>query len=187
MKKTAVIICLNDKTEFNSLNLNELIKTSANYFFDEVIVVNNSSNEDINTSLCKLNKFYNFKYIQLYEENKGANYAQAIGIENTNADIISFVDSDLSNIKEKHFAQLFLPLVNNEADLVLGLAVNTLINYKIESNKSLYITRTVFRKDILCILGDLMFSKFSIDTLLNSHYQYHGKRIKYIALEDINN
>ncbi|MHB9142955.1 MAG: glycosyltransferase, partial [Paludibacter sp.] len=136
---------------------------------------------------CKLNKFYNFNYIQLYEENKGANYAQAIGIENTNADIIVFIDPDLLNIKEKHFTRLFLPLVNNEADLVLGLAENTLIDYKIKLNKSLYITRTVFRKDILCILGDFKSSKYSIDTILSSHYQFYEKKIKYIALEDINN
>ena len=52
----------------------------------------------------------------------------ATGVENATGDIITFIDADLVNLKEVHFAKLLTPIINKEADMVLGQPTETLIN-----------------------------------------------------------
>jgi hypothetical protein len=109
----------------------------------------------------------------------------ATGIENSTGEIIAFIDADLSNLKEEHFEQLFTPVFSNEADMVLGQATETLINYKINPFKSFTGQRALFKKDILPILKDVKTSKFGVETLINLYYQSHEKRVKYVMLVNL--
>ncbi|MDO9155087.1 MAG: glycosyltransferase family 2 protein [Paludibacter sp.] len=180
MKKTSAIICAYN----NESTIKDIVSTVCDYFFAEVIVVNDGSSDKTDIILKQINDFYNFKYIPLFE-NKGKGHAMAIGIENTNAEIIVFIDADLSNLQDRHLAQLIMPLQYKEADMVFGQAAETLIDYKINPCKSLIAEMSFFKKDILPILDDLKSTKIKVETLHNSHYQYHQKRVKYVMLEGL--
>jgi glycosyltransferase involved in cell wall biosynthesis len=180
MSKISAIICVYNEEK----TIKEVVTTVCDYFFDEVIVVNDGSTDATAKILSELQFLPSLKYIAL-PENKGKGYAMATGIENSTGEIIVFIDADLSNLKEEHFEQLITPVFSKEADMVLGRATETLINYKINPFKSFTGQRALLKQDVFTILEEMRTSKFGVETLINLHYQAQGKRVKYVMLEGL--
>jgi len=180
MKGITAIICV-----FNEeATIRNVVTKVADYFFDDVIVINDGSTDRTDEILKGIGRFFDFKYIIL-PKNKGKGYAMATGIENTNSEIIVFIDADLSNLTEDHFSLLLTPIFNKEADMVLGQANETLINYSINPFKSFTGERTLLKKDIFPILDKMKESRFGVETLINLHYQSQGKKVKYVMLDGL--
>ncbi|MCK4678167.1 MAG: glycosyltransferase family 2 protein [Bacteroidales bacterium] len=180
MKKISAIICAYNEAS----TIKDVVATVSDYFFDEVIVVNDGSTDKTDSILKGINGLYNFKYIFL-SENKGKGFAMATGIENTSSEIIVFIDADLTNLQEEHFVQLITPVLSKEADMVLGQATATLINYGVNPFKSLTGERALLKKDILPIVDKMKHSRFGVETLINLYYQSTGKTVKYVMLKGL--
>jgi glycosyltransferase involved in cell wall biosynthesis len=178
--KTSVIICAYNEQD----TIKNVATTVLDYFFDEVIIVNDGSSDKTDEILRELINLYDFKYIA-FQENKGKGFAMATGIENASNEIIVFIDADLSNLKDEHFWQLLIPILENKTDMVLGQATETLINYKYNPFKSFTGERVLLKKDILPIVDKMKHSRFGVETLINLYYQSEGKRIKYVMLEEL--
>ncbi|MCK5078778.1 MAG: glycosyltransferase family 2 protein, partial [Bacteroidales bacterium] len=101
MKKATAIICVYNEAD----TIKDVVITASDYFFDEVIVVNDGSTDETDFIVQEINDLHNFKYVTL-PENKGKGFAMATGIEEAASEIIVFIDADLSNLQEDHFAQL---------------------------------------------------------------------------------
>jgi len=180
MKTISAIICVYNEEK----TIKDVVSKVCDHFFDEVIVVNDGSTDNTDDILNELSKIYEFKYIKL-EENKGKGFAMATGIENATGEIIVFVDADLSDLKEDHLFELTMPLVNKKADMILGQATETLIDYSVNPFKSFTGERSVFKKDILPIVDKMKHSRFGVETLINLYYQAEGKKVKYVMLNGL--
>jgi len=181
MKRVSAIICaFNEESTIE--NVIKIVADSN--LFNEIIVVNDGSIDATGKIINELKKDFHITDIHL-SENKGKGYAMALGVEKSSSELIVFCDADLSDIRGEHFLQLTNPIIKNEADMVLGQATETLINYKINPFKSLTGERALLKKDILPILGDMKTSKFGVETLINLYYQSLGKRVKYVMLIDL--
>ena len=110
-----------------------------------------------------------------------------VGVENAQNEVILFFDADISDIKEEHFRQLLNPIIdeNPEADMILGIPSETLIDYRVNPFKSLTGERALLKKDIEPILENIRDIRFGVETYINLYFQAHGKRIKYTLLDGL--
>jgi len=181
MKKVSAVICAyNEEKTVKDV----ILSVSESLLVHEIIVVNDGSSDNTKKIIEELQKEIEITTIHL-AENKGKGYAMATGIENSTGEIIVFIDADLSNLKEKHFEQLITPVFSKEADMVLGQATETLINYKINPFKSFTGERALLRKDVLPLLRKMKTSRFGVETLINLYYQAQEKKVKYVMLEGL--
>lgn len=181
MKKTSAIICAYNEEKTIE---NVILSAKENYVVNDIIVVNDGSTDSTGKIIESLKNRVTMTDIH-FEKNKGKGYAMAIGIEKALNDIIVFIDADLSNLNQNHYYQLVDPIVGDVADMVLGQATETLINYGVNPFKSLTGERALLKKDILPIVDKMKQSRFGVETLINLYFQSQGKRIKYVMLKGL--
>jgi len=181
MKKVSVIICAcNEEKTIR----NVVLSVSQSQTASEIIVVNDGSIDNTKQIIEELKEDVEITDIH-FAKNEGKGYAMAVGVENAENEIIVFIDADLSNIVTEHITQLIKPLLNEEADMVLGQATETLINYSINPFKSFSGERALLKEDIIPIIDKMKTSRFGVETLLNLYYQSLGKTVKYVMLKGL--
>lgn len=179
--KTSIIICaFNEEKTISDV----IISCCVHNPDSEIIVVDDGSVDNTVKLLTELSKEFIFKYERL-SQNQGKSWAMVHGVEVSTGDIILFFDADVSNIKKEHFDVILAPIINNEADLVLGQPSDTIIDYHINPFKPLTGQRALLKKDIIPILNDIRNIRFGVETFINLYFQALGKRIKYVLLLDL--
>ena len=182
-KKVSIVICTFNEEK----TIENVVRKCREYNPEsEIVVVDDGSVDKTEEILKSLNKKISFKNICL-RANKGKSNAMVVGVENAQNEVILFVDADISDIKEKHFRQLLNPILDEdaEADMVLGVPSETLIDYRVNPFKSLTGERALLKKDIEPILEDVRDIRFGVETYINLYFQAHGKRIKYTLLDGL--
>lgn len=180
MKKISAIICAYNEAD----TIKDVVTTVSDYFFDEVIVVNDGSTDNTDSIIKEINDLWYFKYIVL-PNNKGKGFAMATGIENASSEIIVFIDADLLNLQEDHLDQLITPVLYKKAEMVLGQPTETLINYSVNPFKSFTGQRALLKKDVLPLVDKMKNSRFGVETLINLYYQSEGKTVKHVILQGL--
>ena len=177
MKVSAVICAYNEEKTIAGV-IKQVYQSSI---VDEIIIVNDGSIDKTAAIIRQLGKEINLKFIDL-PENKGKGYAMTTGVEQSTGEIIVFIDADLSDLHPKHIEKLIIPILNNEADIVLGLPTETIINYSINPFRSITGQRALLKVDIIPILDKIKTSRFGVETLINLFYKANGKKVKYTTL-----
>ena len=181
MKITSAIICAyNEEKTIRDV----VLAVSESLIVGEIVVVNDGSTDSTKKIIEELEKEIEITSIHL-KQNKGKGYAMAVGVENAAYEIIVFIDADLSNLQQEHFAQLVSPVLNKEADMVLGQATETLINYSLNPFKSFTGERALLKEDVLPLVDKMKSSRFGVETLINLYYQSQGKTVKYVMLKKL--
>lgn len=91
-EKISVIICTKDRPEQLERCLKSIYSSRKNYRYDEILVVDSSSDESTKKRNKDMVETINGKYI--YEGRKGLSIARNTGIKNSLGDIIIFADDD---------------------------------------------------------------------------------------------
>ena len=145
---------------------------------DEVIVVNDGSTDNTANRLEAFISHQKYKYIE-FTENKGKSFAMVAGVEEAKGEIVIFIDADLLGLECNHIKQMLKPLLNGEADMVIGPPTENKIDEKLNPFQMLSGERAVYKKDILPLLEKMRSVKYGVELLINLHYKSQGKNIKY--------
>lgn len=181
MKNASAIICAYNEEK----TVESVIRSAfANYLVNEIIVINDGSTDNTGKIIESLKDEITITDIH-FTENRGKGYAMASGIEKALNDIIVFIDADLSNLNQDHFYQLINPIIDEKADMVLGQATETIINYKMNPFKSITGERAMKKADILPVIDKMKYSRFGVETLINLYYQSLGKTVEYVMLKGL--
>lgn len=174
MKISAVFSAYNEENTIAAV-----VKTALDsIIIDEVITVNDGSTDKTAKNLEQFFLNPKFTYIE-YEKNRGKSYAMVDGIKKSFGEIIVFIDADILNFEEKHINQLILPLVNKEADMVIGHPTENKIDKKLNPLQLLAGERSLFKKDVVPFLDNIRTTQYGIEMMLNLYYKSNGKKIKF--------
>ncbi|MGD9977992.1 MAG: glycosyltransferase family 2 protein [Bacteroidales bacterium] len=178
MKKVSVIICAYNEEK----TIKDVVKSvSGAEIADEIIVVNDGSTDSTMEMIEALKKEFEITAIHL-SKNMGKGYAMAIGVENTNFDLMVFVDADQRIIPTGYIKHLASPLLSNECDMVLGYTTVNVLNQEVNPFKILTGERSLYKKDIAPILEKMKETRFGVETLLYLYYSSLEKSLKFIYL-----
>lgn len=133
---------------------------------DEVIVVNDGSSD----SSPEIIKSFEprIKFINLHQ-NQGKGFALAKGIRKAKGEIITFWDADLIGISDQHIESLLRPILEKEADVVLGYRV---VGQNFTSPfKEVTGQRAYYRKDLLPHVSKFKHSRFGVEVYLNNAFK----------------
>ena len=141
----------------------------------ELIFVNDGS---VDKSKEILEGFNNQINLINLKRNHGKGFALAVGVKKATGEIVIFLDADLLNLKPEHVDRLALPLLINQADVVLA---------RISSTTGLSLPfsgqRAYWRKDLLPHLKQIAKTRYGVEVYLNKAFK--KKKIKTIKLKNI--
>ncbi|MCD6374387.1 MAG: glycosyltransferase family 2 protein [Caldisericaceae bacterium] len=150
------------------------------YLIDELIVVNDGSTDKSGQIISKLQESYSFKHID-FPQNRGKSFAMATGVESAQGEVIVFVDADIIGLKCSHIQKMLYPLLNGEADMVIGQPYAGSKKKRDDPLKPLELLageRAVYRQDVLPIIDKMKHARYGAETLMNLYYKSQKKRIK---------
>jgi len=114
MKKISCIISAYNEGP----RIGNVLKAVSNHpLIDEVIVVDDASSD--NTSEEAL-KFKDIRIIR-HEKNKGKTRSMLDGCNNTENDLVMFLDADLIDLTPDNISQLAKPVLNGSVDMSIGM------------------------------------------------------------------
>ncbi len=152
-----------------------LIKLESGF---ELIFVNDGSTDN---SQGVLEKFTDrIKLINL-KRNHGKGFALAVGVKRARGKIIVFLDADLVNLKPEHIEKMVMPLLINEAQVVITSISST--SGLFDPLTSFSGQRAYFKKDLWPYLEQMSKTRYGIEVYLNKILR--KKKTKKIKLKDI--
>lgn len=176
MKITTLIPAYNEEKTIAYV-INAVQKTGL---VDEIVVVNDGSSD--NTSLVA--EKAGAMVVNL-PKNKGKGAALQKGIEEVDTGIIVMLDGDLVGLKKMHLDRLILPLLEDEADMTVGVFNDgrglTDLAQMVTPNLS---GQRAVKSDIIKGIENLSDSGFGVEIALNQYVKKHG-RLKFVELPEL--
>ncbi|MDD3839669.1 MAG: glycosyltransferase family 2 protein [Clostridia bacterium] len=177
MTIAAIIPAYNeDKTIQNVINV---LKVSR--LINEIIVVSDGSTDDT----VNVSKRAGAKVIEL-ETNKGKGGAMLAGVEKCNSDVMLFLDADLVGLKAHHIHNLLTPILNNEAQMTIGVFCKGRPVTDFAQKIAPFLSgQRAMRKELIENLSDLEISKFGVEVALTRYANKNSLCVKEVILEDV--
>jgi len=179
------IVCAYNEEKYLSGVLDALLITPAVH---EIIVVDDGSQD--RTAEIIREYGHNEKVRSIFlSPNRGKGYAMAEGATAACGDVLLFVDADLSNWDADFAMQVLSPILDGQADMVIGYPLrevdpcHTADIFHLQ--RWLSGERAVWRTDLLPILSKLRPSRFGVETLINMHYRTRHQPIRFVELKDL--
>lgn len=177
MKVSAVIPAYNEEATIGNVIgiLNNIPVIS------EIIVVSDGSTD--NTP--DIAKNMKAKVIE-YSENKGKGAAIKAALEICDGDVVLFLDADLIGLKQQHVYNLLMPVINDRADMTVGVFKNgrfsTNFSHKVSPQLS---GQRAVKKFVLDDMKNVDLTGYGIEVMLNIHAKEMKIRVEEVELEGI--
>lgn len=148
---------------------------------DEVLVISDGSTDDT----VHIARSMGVKTVHL-RRNYGKATAMAMGVGHTEAPVVLFVDGDILNLSEYVLTQLVEPVVEGQADMVVGIRHRGwLINAFHRTFGPLLSGVRCLRREIFEAVPEPYLKGFTVETALNWVCNRLGMRVETVVLHDL--
>ncbi|MCX7903658.1 MAG: glycosyltransferase family 2 protein [Caloramator sp.] len=177
MKVSCIIPAYNEEKTIASI-IDTVKKVNL---INEIIVVSDGSTD----KTASIAKKAGATVIEL-PENMGKGAAVKIGIENSQNDIVMLLDADLIGLKENHVIDLLLPVINDEADMTVGIFVNGRLTTDLAQKIAPFLSgQRVLKKYIFNNIDNIEYTKYGIEVALTRYLRKNNFRVKNVELKDL--
>lgn len=171
-------------THNNEKNIVNIVATCCKITPEhEVIILNDSSDDNTNNLLDTLSGYYDF--IHLTFKNKiGIGSAIVEGIILSTSEILVLIDASVENIS-KEFIGKMLQLINRSAcDIVETHPSNPFIDNDMVMPNAAFGTKALVKKEIFPLIQDLLGVNYNLDFFIDLYYRLNRKRIQYLNTDE---
>jgi glycosyltransferase involved in cell wall biosynthesis len=148
---------------------------------DEVIVVSDGSTD----KTAYLANLAGAKVIDL-PENIGKGGAMMVGVNNTEAEIILFLDADLIGLTTNHVNDLLLPVLNGEAEMTVGVFEHGRLVTDLAQVIAPYLSgQRALKRTLLLQMSNLDVTRFGIEVALTRFAMEQGLNVRKVYLPDM--
>ncbi|MDW7675813.1 MAG: glycosyltransferase family 2 protein, partial [Bacillota bacterium] len=176
--KVVTIIPANNEEK----TITEVVKAcKAVEIIDEVIVVSDGSVD----KTAFLANIAGAKVIDL-PENIGKGGAMMTGVNNTDGDVILFLDADLIGLTASHIKDLLLPVITDEVDMTVGIFDHGRLATDLAQVIAPYLSgQRALKKSLLLQMSNLDVTRFGVEVALTRYASEHNIKVKKIVLSDM--
>lgn len=147
----------------------------------QIIVVSDGSTDKTAETAAA----YDIELIDL-KENVGKGGAMKAGMERCANDNVLFLDADLIGLTEKHVKELILPVINNEADMTIGIFKNGRIVTDLAQKVTPYLSgQRAVKKTLLDRIPNIDITRYGVEVALTKYGEKNAIRTREVYLEDM--
>lgn len=176
MQVSAVIPAYNEEKTVGQLVT--IFKNSN--LFEEIIVVDDGSKD----RTAFLAKEAGAIVISL-PKNEGKGEALTTGVKISTSPIILFFDADLLGVTKEHLQELINPVINNEADMVIGIQPKYEELYGMSKSIPLISGQRAMKREIFEAVPNFWRVGYQIDEALSYYCKMNELRVKKIFLTGV--
>lgn len=148
---------------------------------DEIIVISDGSVDET----ANISKSLGVRTIEL-NQNCGKGAALVTGAENSNGDILIFLDADLIGLNEKHINDLIIPVIKDETDMTIGVFKNGRFITDMAQRVAPYLSgQRALKRCIIQDVDKLDMTRYGIDIAITKQAEKKNYRFTTVALGDL--
>lgn len=177
MKIAAVVPAYNEEN-----TIADVVKVLvASPSINEVIVVSDGSVDSTAEVAAKMGAV-----VVNLPENRGKGGAMLVGIKQTEADYILFLDADLIGLKQSHIDSLLAPIFNGHAEVTLGVFKKGRVSTDLAQKFAPYLTgQRVIRASLLKQVQDMEIARFGVELALTRFTEDNDISCETVELRDL--
>jgi len=177
MNVTAVIPAYNEEQ-----TIADVVKRVKNIDkIQKVIVVSDGSTDNT----AEIARQCGADVIEL-NENVGKGGAIKAGINECGTEIILFLDADLIGLTEKHILDLIEPVIENKADMTIGIFKNGRMVTDLAQKVTPYLSgQRAIRKSIIDRIPNIDITRYGVEVALTKYVDKYNVRVQEVDLPDM--
>ena len=118
--------------------------------------------------------------------NVGKGGAMKIGSENTNADILLFIDADLLGLKNEHISQLLSPVLDQSSEMSVGVFEDGRFATDFAQKIAPFLSgQRAVRRDLFELIPELEGSRYGVEMALSRYADKNNSKVSVVQLRDL--
>lgn len=180
MKICAIIPAFNEEKTIASV----IRAAKSTPLISEVIVIDDGSSDNT----YEVAKRLKVKVIKLLE-NRGKSMAMEVGVKETDAPILIFIDADLIGIKSEHLKLMLEPILKNDSEMTIGTIdrrnLGKTLDWFVKKNKLPFSGTRALKKEFWSEIPPEYKKKYYIESALSYFAKQKELKVKTIVLKNV--